>query len=162
MLTFLRETFNDIPASVQSDLRLSDAIHMVVMDFIDAQPNPPPDARRQIMRAFESNGCVIGNLREPSILFDTDGKAKFINFHWCGRYDMKFRDKGLADERQEQLEYMEYVQIRDGPCAYYPLEMEIMIEGMWAPGMEALNQILTWTRLDEAPMVVTFVVGRAL
>lgn len=136
-----------IPAHVQNalpglDLQ-SDVMRMVVVDYIDAQPNPPPDARGQIERVLtllHANGYVIGDLRERNILFDTDDKAKFIDFDWCGRYDMKIRDEGLADERQKQIENMDCVLVVDGPYAHYPLSMST-IGGMWAPGMEAHKQI---------------------
>ena len=101
---------------------------MVVMDYIDAQPKPPQNAREQVERALallHSNGYVIGDLRECNILFGSD--VKFIDFDWCGRYDMKIRDGNLADERRKQIENVQV----DGPYAYYPLRTSTG-EGLWA------------------------------
>jgi serine/threonine protein kinase len=56
---------------------------MVVMDYVDAQPKPPRNARGQIERVLtllHANGYVVGDLRECNLLFGADGKDKFIDF----------------------------------------------------------------------------------
>jgi hypothetical protein len=121
----------------------SNLMSMVVMDYIDAQPKRPPNAHLQIkdvLTQLHINGYVFGDLRPPNVLFDADGKVKFIDFNWCGRYDRKICDEDLADGRQNQIEKMDCVQVGDGPYAYYPLAMST-IEDMWVPGMEPLAQI---------------------
>jgi serine/threonine protein kinase len=71
-------------------------MHMVVMDYILPQSNAPPDVRGQIqtvLTLLHSEGYIFGDLRKQNILFDADGKAKLIDFNWCGRYDMNIRDE---------------------------------------------------------------------
>lgn len=86
-------------------LRLdSNGMLMVVMEYIDAHP-PPEDAFEQIKKVLtllHTNGYVFGDLRPSNVLFDVNRKVKFINFDWCGRYDMKIRDENLPDGLQEQ------------------------------------------------------------
>ena len=122
----------------------SDRMHMVVMDYIHPRPNPPPDVREQIraiLTLLHSEGYVFGDLRKQNIIFDADGKVKFIDFDWCGRYNMKIRDEKLPKNLQDQIDKnLNRVQVGDGPYAYYPLSMS-RIEGPWAPGMEALEEI---------------------
>ncbi len=145
----IRETglSNDLPGPAQSalpGLRLgSNAMCMVVMDYIVAQPKAPQNIREQIeevLTLLHANGYVFGDVQPPNILYGADGKVKFIDFNWCGRYDMKIRDENLLDERQKQIEKMGRVEIKDGPYAYYPLGMDRR-EGVWAPGMEPLTPI---------------------
>ena len=65
----------------------SDLMHMVVMDYIDARLNTPLNAPKQIraiLTLLHSDGYVFGDLRKQNILFDADGKVKFIDFNWCG------------------------------------------------------------------------------
>ena len=122
----------------------SDRMHMVVMDYIHPRPNPPPDVREQIraiLILLHSEGYVFGDLRKQNIIFDADGKVKFIDFDWCGRYNMNIRDEKLPKNLQDQIDKnVNRVQVGDGPYAYYPLSMS-MIEGLWAPGMEPLAEI---------------------
>ena len=125
----------------------SDLMHMVVMDYIHARPNPPPDVRGQIetiLTLLHSEGYVFGDLRGQNILFDADadGKVKLIDFNWCGRYDMKICDEGLPNGlvQNEIDKNMSRIQVGDGPYVYYPLLMSIM-DNMWAAGMEPLEQI---------------------
>ncbi len=122
----------------------SDVMHMIVMDYTKPQPEKPRDVRGQIEKVLillHANGYVFGDLRPPNILYGADGKVKFIDFDWCGRYDMKIRDVKLSEERQKQIEDMgQHVQIKDGPYVYYPLSMS-MIFDMWEPGMEPLTPI---------------------
>ncbi|KAN0112154.1 hypothetical protein V8E52_007894, partial [Russula decolorans] len=116
-------------------LRLN-VMHMVVMDYVHAKLKPPQDARLQVEKVLtqlHDQGYVFGDLREPNILFDTDNQVKFIDFDWCGWYDM-----GQADG---QIENMNRVQAGDGTYAHYPLTMSKM-EGMWAAAdMKPLTQI---------------------
>ena len=132
-----------------------DLMHMVVMDYIHTRPNPPPDVRQQIqaiLTELHAEGYVFGDLRKQNILFDADGKVKFIDFNWCGRYNMNICDGTLPNDLQNQVDKnMNRVQVGDGPYAYYPLSMST-VEGMWAPGMEPLTQIWPqhdWMMLDK-------------
>jgi hypothetical protein len=64
-------------------------MYMVVMDYIEQRPTLPDDARKQIedaLRILHDEGYVLGDLREPNILFDESGKLKLIDFDWAGRY----------------------------------------------------------------------------
>ncbi|KAH9021872.1 hypothetical protein EDB84DRAFT_519240 [Lactarius hengduanensis] len=120
------------------------ATQMIVMDYIDALPNTPPDVRGQIqtiLTLLHAEGYVFGDLRKPNILFDAYGKVKLIDFDWCGRYDVNVRDEDLPYDLQNQIDKNKaHVQVGDRPYAYYPLTMST-IEGMWAPGMEPLALI---------------------
>jgi len=122
----------------------SDLMHMVVMDYIHARPNPPPDVRGQIetiLTLLHSEGYVFGDLQGQNILFEADGKVKLIDFDWCGRYDMKIHDEGLPNGLQSEIDKnMNRIQVVDGPYAYYPLSMSTL-DNMWAAGMEPLAQI---------------------
>jgi len=133
----------------------SDLMHMDVMDYIPPRLKTPPDVRGQIqavLTLLHSEGYVFGDLRKQNILFDADGKVKFIDFNWCGRYNMNIRDEKLPNDLQNQIDKnMNRVQVEDGPYAYYPLSMSTL-EGMWAPGMEPLAQIRPrhdWMMLDK-------------
>jgi len=137
-------------------LRL-DLMHMVVMDYIHARPNPPSDVRARIQTVLcllHSEGYVFGDLRKQNILFDAGGNVMLIDFNWCGRYNMKIRDEGLPNNLQNQIDKsVNRVQVRDGPYAYYPLSMS-SVEGMWAPGMGPLVEIRPrhdWMMFDKLP-----------
>lgn len=121
----------------------SNPMRMVVMEYVKAQP-PPKDAQEQIEKVLtllHTNGYVFGDLRPPNILFDEHQKVKFIDFDWCGRYDMTIRDENLPDELQKHIEgNKDHAQVGDGPYAYYPLGMSTR-ENMWVTGMEALAPI---------------------
>lgn len=76
----------------------SDLMHMVVMDYINVQADRAPDAREQVeavLMMLHSEGYAFGDLQEQNILFGAHGKAKLIDFDWCGRYDVNIRDKQL-------------------------------------------------------------------
>jgi serine/threonine protein kinase len=96
------------------------------MDYVDARAEPPQDARpqiRMVLTRLHAQGYVFGDLREPNILFDSDGQVKFVDFDWCGRYD---RDSA---------------EVGNGTYAYYPLAMS-RTPGMWAAdSMKPLTQI---------------------
>ncbi|KAH9171271.1 hypothetical protein EDB89DRAFT_2243611 [Lactarius sanguifluus] len=112
-------------------------MHMIVMDYIDALPNTPPDVRGQIQTIL----ALLHAEGYPNILFDAYGKVKLIDFDWCGRYDMNIHDEDLPYDVQNQIDKNKArVQVGDGPYASYPLSMST-IDGMWAPGMEPLAQI---------------------
>ncbi len=76
--------------------------HMVVMDYIDKQPEKrPPDAGAQlevVLTRLHTNGYAFGDLREPNILFGGDLKVKLIDFNWSGRYEMK-----TVEEKQPEV-----------------------------------------------------------
>jgi hypothetical protein len=120
-------------------LHLGSNMRMVIMDYIDALPKAPQNAREQInevLTALHTHGYVFGDLRLPNVLFDQDGKVKLIDFNWCGRYDTKdtVNDMGGLEVN------VDLAKAGDGPYAHYPLGMS-KIEGMWAPGMEPLTPI---------------------
>ncbi|KIM45752.1 hypothetical protein M413DRAFT_442362 [Hebeloma cylindrosporum] len=126
----------------------SDLMHMVVMDYIDAQRNSPPDVREQIekiLTLLHSEGYVFGDLQRQNILFDADGKVKLVDFNWCGRYNMRLRDEGLPGGLQNEIDKnVNRIQVRDGPYAYYPLSMSMAppnMPSMWVDGMGPLMQI---------------------
>ena len=76
-------------------------MHMVVMDYIHARSNTPPDVRGQIqiiLTLLHSEGYIFGNLRKQNILCDADGNVKLTDFNWCGRYDMNIRDEKLPND----------------------------------------------------------------
>jgi hypothetical protein len=150
----LRETglSNDFPRGptqhAPPGLRLN-AMHMVVMDYVvDAQLNPPEDARAQVKKVLtklHTQGYVVGDLRAPNILFDGNGQVKFIDFDWCGRYN-KDSVAGLQEN-------MDRAQVGDKTYAYYPLTMS-RDESMWVVGMEPLTQIQPihdWGMFDKLP-----------
>ncbi|KAH9008852.1 hypothetical protein EDB83DRAFT_2585034, partial [Lactarius deliciosus] len=101
------------------------AMHVIVMDYIDALPNIPPDVRgqiRTILTLLHAEGYVFGDLRKPNILFDAYGKVKLIDFDWYGRYDMNIHDEYLPYDLQNQIDKNKArVQVGDGPYACYPL-----------------------------------------
>jgi hypothetical protein len=121
----------DFPGPAQSappGLYLHSNIRMVVMDYIDALPldESPKEAIEQIknvLAALHTNGYVFGDLRPPNILFNKDGKVKFIDFDWSGRYDTKDSKNPV-----------------DGPYAHYPLGMSTT-PNMWATGVQPLTPI---------------------
>lgn len=127
-----------------SDLHLeSNAIYMVVMDYIKARGDRPKDAGAQIeevLKQLHAKGYVYGDLREPNILFDADGKVKFIDFDWSGQYDMRSGDEKPSDGEQKETEETNSYEGREGRYACYPLAMS-RIETMWAAGMEPLQAI---------------------
>ena len=96
---------------------------MVVMDYINALPldkslKEAIEQIKDILATLHTNGYVFGDLQPPNILFNKDGKVKFINFDWSGRYDTK-NSKNPVDR----------------PYAYYPLGMSIT-PNMWATGVQ--------------------------
>lgn len=112
-------------------------MHMVVMDYIPPHPKPLQDICGQvkvILTLLHSKGYVFGDLRQQNILVDVHGKVKFIDFDWCGRYDMNIGDVKLPHDVQNQT--------REGPYAHYPWAMST-IEGMWVSeiGMHPLAPI---------------------
>jgi len=144
------QTSDDFPTgrSTQSipGLHLN-PMHMVVMDYIDASSEPLQDACSQVkevLKYLHCNGYVFGDLQLPNILFNTNGKVKFVDFDWCEWYNMNIIDddpENLAprDVRQVQKENkLGSVPVDDE--AHYPLMMS-NIEDMWAPGMVPLSPI---------------------
>jgi len=104
-------------------------MHMVVMDYIPHYPKPLQDIREQvrvILTSLHSKGYVFGDFRKQNILVDAHGKVKFIDFDWCGRYNMNIGDGKLPHDVQNQ--------IGDGPYAHYPWAMS-RIDGMWVSGI---------------------------
>ena len=84
--------FGPLPGLVTSAARPQDFLplmYMVVMDYIEPS-HTPDDARKQLeaaLRMLHDERYVLGDLREPNILFDENGKLKLIDFDWAGRYE---------------------------------------------------------------------------
>jgi serine/threonine protein kinase len=94
---FLKLTQNAPPGLNLNGMRL------VIMEHIDVQL-PPENAHEQVkevLTLLHANGFVFGELRPSNVLFDVNGKVKFIDFNWCGRFDMKIRYENLPDELQK-------------------------------------------------------------
>ncbi|KAF9482613.1 hypothetical protein BDN70DRAFT_801214 [Pholiota conissans] len=131
----------------------SDLMYMVVMDYVEASSKTPSNARQQIspvLTLLHSNGYVFGDLRGQNVLFDADGNIKFIDFNWCGRYDMNIRDKGLPAGLQKEIDKLRINQ-DGGPYTRYPLSMST-VTGMWATGMTPLAPIRPchdWAMLEK-------------
>ncbi|KAF8873899.1 hypothetical protein BD779DRAFT_1568628 [Infundibulicybe gibba] len=63
------------------------SMKMVVMNYVEPHPRPA-GARTQleaILTDLHTAGYVFGDLREPNVLFDGNGRAKLIDFDWAGR-----------------------------------------------------------------------------
>jgi hypothetical protein len=88
------------------------------------------------LTVLHANIFVLDDLQQPNIIFDADGKIKFIDINRCGlgRYNMKIRDENLADGRQKQIENMGRAAFRSETVTG-PLAMSTK-EGMcqWAYG----------------------------
>jgi hypothetical protein len=67
-------------------------IYMVVMNYVEKMdPDDIPDQGQQIaevLTKLHGKGFVFGDLRPPNVMFskDDNGKVKFIDFDWSGRY----------------------------------------------------------------------------
>jgi len=71
------------PSSQQSSVLSLGPMQMVVMDYASHRAVTPPDAIQQIetvLYKLHCKGYVFGDLRPQNILFDEDGKVKFIDF----------------------------------------------------------------------------------
>jgi len=134
----------------------SDLIHMVIMDYIlPSCGGAPPDVLAQmekILHLLHSEGYVFGDLRQPNILFDEQGRVKLIDFNWCERYNMNICDENLPESLQKEIDKnKECIQVGNGPYVYYLLSMST-VDGMWAPGMQPLTLIRPqhdWMMLDK-------------
>jgi hypothetical protein len=86
-------------------------LKMIVMDFITPSPEtfqPSDPHRRQVedvLRILHSAGYVFGDLRSQNVLFDIQGKVKFIDFNWTGRYNVGVQDDGglVPEDVQRQI-----------------------------------------------------------
>ena len=75
-------------------------MYMVVMDYIE-QTRTPDDARKQLEDALQmlhDKRYVLGDLREPNILFNENGKLKLIDFDWAGRYEKDTDASPIGDD----------------------------------------------------------------
>jgi hypothetical protein len=123
----------------------SDIMHMVIMEHIDGQPNPPKTAPEQIetvLKKLHCEGYVFGDLRSQNILF-VDDRVILIDFNWCGQYDMRIREDELPEGLQQRIdESVDRIQPEDEDRSYarYPLSMSTAV-GIWAVGMRALELI---------------------
>jgi hypothetical protein len=101
-------------------------MHMVVMDYVE-HTCVPDNARKQLedaLRMLHDEQYVLGDLREPNILFDKSGKLKLIDFDWAGRYG-KDADASL---------------ISNESFAHYPLGLSNDIR--WPQGVRDLELIV--------------------
>jgi hypothetical protein len=71
-------------------------LRMAVMEYIHPSRTPHDSGKQvsDVIKELHENGFVFGDLREPNVLFDTNGKAKFIDFDWAGRYKTDFSTGG--------------------------------------------------------------------
>jgi hypothetical protein len=63
-------------------------MQMVVMNYVSHLGVTPPDVFQQIQAVLyklHRSGYVFGDLRAQNVLFDEDGKVKFIDFDECSR-----------------------------------------------------------------------------
>ena len=115
---------------------------MVVMDYVKPHRRPA-DAHSQlekILTDLHMAGYVFGDLREPNILFDKDGKVQLIDLNWAGRYNMEQQDSLPPDLEQKIRDNIERVQ---GSAltefVEYPLSLSSNVP--WAHGVGALLPI---------------------
>ncbi|RXW24486.1 hypothetical protein EST38_g1381 [Candolleomyces aberdarensis] len=88
-------------------------LKMVVMDFITTPPSPktvqPSDPHRrqveEVLCILHRAGYVFGDLRSSNVLIDIQGKVKFIDFNWTGRYNVRVQDDGdlVPEDVQRQI-----------------------------------------------------------
>jgi hypothetical protein len=135
--------FDDFLRQAHPGLSLG-PIQMVVMDYVSVCKRTPPDAHQQVAQVLDvlhSAGYVFGDLREQNILFDEENKVKFIDFDWCGRYDINICDnsslpsdlqKKISDNKKSIEPVSHYV------C--YPLNLS-KVQGQWVEGVKDLEPI---------------------
>ena len=95
------------PSSQQSPVLSLGPMQMVVMDYVSHRGVTPPDTVQQIeavLYKLHCRGYVFGDLRTQNVLFDEDGKVKFIDFDLSGRYDMNVRDNSLPTDFQKRID----------------------------------------------------------
>jgi serine/threonine protein kinase len=129
-------------SSQQSPVLSLGPMQMVVMDYVTHRDVSSPDAVQQIeavLYKLHYRGYVFGDLRAQNVLFDEDGKVKFIDFDWSGRYDMNVRDESLPADLQSRIDdEKKHVKSVDHYVCY-PLNLSSNIH--WAPDARDLEPI---------------------
>jgi hypothetical protein len=84
-----------------------------------------------VLQLLHSNGYVFGDLRAPNVMFDAQGKVKFIDFDWAGRYDIQ----KLSPEQQAGARntWERSTATEPVPFAIYPIGISSAIP--WAEGV---------------------------
>ena len=117
-------------------------MQMLMMDYVFHRGLTPPDVVQQIeaiLYKLHCKGYIFGDLRSQNVLFDEDGKVKFIDFDWSGRYDMNLRDESLTADLQKRInDGKKHVQLVDHYVCY-PLNLSSNIH--WAPDARDLEPI---------------------
>lgn len=130
------------PSSQVSPVLSLGPMRMIVMDYVPHPGVTPPDAVQQVeavLYKLHSRGYDFGDLRAQNILFDEDGKVKFIDFDWSGRYDTNVRDNSLPADLQKRIDdEKKNVKLVDHYVCY-PLNLSSNIH--WAPGARDLEPI---------------------
>ncbi|KAG7094076.1 hypothetical protein E1B28_007696 [Marasmius oreades] len=95
-------------------------MQMVVMDYVEPAfsmlPHNAPEQLRQILNNLHEKGYVLGDLREPNIIIDSEEKVKLIDFDWAGLYNNEIGDSAasaLVDNEAAQ----------DSRFTHYPLSL---------------------------------------
>ena len=130
-------------------------MQMVVMGYVSHLGVTPPDAIQQIkavLYKLHCRGYVFGDLRVQNVFFDEDGKVKFIDFDWSGRYDMNVRDRSLPADLQKRIddEKRNVKSVDHYVCN--PLNLSSNIH--WAPDVRDLEPIRPehdWFMLNNFP-----------
>ena len=116
-------------------------MQMVVMDYVSHLGVTPPNAVeriRAVLYKLHRKGYVFVDLRAQNILFDENGKVKFIDFDLSGRYDMNVRDESLPADLQKRIDDKRNVKSVDRYVCY-PLNLSSNIH--WAPDARDLEPI---------------------
>ena len=125
-----------------SDL-FSSPMKMVVMDYVKPHRRPA-DAHSQlekILTDLHMAGYVFGDLREPSILFNKDGRVQLIDLNWAGWYNVEQKDTSLPPDLEQKIrDNIERVQ-GSAPTEFvkYPLSLSSNVP--WVHGVGALLHI---------------------
>ncbi|KAG5639090.1 hypothetical protein H0H81_007034 [Sphagnurus paluster] len=129
------------------------SMKMMVMDYV-APHARPADAREQvaqILTELHTAGFVFGDLREPNILFNEEGKVQLTDLNWAGSYDMQVLDTrlppGLEQKIRDSIPSIRGAQVGFARC---PLALSRSIS--WAEGVGGLLPIRPqhdWEMLDK-------------
>ncbi|KAJ2932630.1 hypothetical protein H1R20_g4447, partial [Candolleomyces eurysporus] len=131
-------------------------LKMVVMDFITTPPSPKtvqpsgPHRRQveEVLRILHRAGYVFGDLRSPNVLIDIQGKVKFIDFNWTGRYNVGVQDDGDLVPEDVQRQINEFAAKANGG---EDGEMAPAIEERYAHYPYNINKTIKW-HADVGPM----------
>ncbi|KAJ2932632.1 hypothetical protein H1R20_g4445, partial [Candolleomyces eurysporus] len=129
-------------------------LKMVVMDFITTPPKtfqPSGPHRRQVedvLCLLHRAGYVFGDLRSQNVLIDIQGKVKFIDFNWTGRYNVGVQDDGDLVPEDLQRQINEFAAKANGGGDG---EMAPAIEERYAHYPYNINKAIKW-HADVGPM----------